>query len=86
MGYYFWECHRISNPALDVTYPGHEGVGLVPGLLVQLVALEALGALGDGGPVHLNLTTASVIRDLTLLHDLYSLLRKDHLSAARGGS
>ena len=53
---------------------------------MQLVALEALGALGDGGPVHLNLATASAMRDLSLLHDLYSLLRNDHLSAARGGS
>ena len=69
MGYDFWECHNISNPALDVTYPGPEGVCLVPGLLVQLITLEAPGALGDGGPVHLNLATASVMEDLTLLHD-----------------
>ena len=52
----------------DDSYPGHEVVGLVPRLLVQLVTLETLGALGDGGPVHLNLATASVMEDLTLLH------------------
>ena len=45
----------------DAAHPGHEVVGLVPRLLVQLVALETLGALGDSGPVHLNLATASAM-------------------------
>ena len=48
----------------DAAHPGHEVVGLVPRLLVQLVALETLGALGDGGPVHLNLATASAMDKL----------------------
>ena len=52
------------SPSHDnVAHPGHQGGGLVPGLLVQLVTLETLGALGDGGPVHLHLATASAIMD-----------------------
>ena len=48
------------SPSHDnVAHPGHQGGGLVPGLLVQLVTLETLGALGDGGPVHLHLATTS---------------------------
>ena len=45
----------------DDSHPGHEVVGLVPRLLVQLVTLETLGALGDGRPVHLHLATASAM-------------------------
>ena len=50
------------SPSHDnVAHPGHQGGGLVPGLLVQLVTLETLGALGDGGPVHLRLATTSAM-------------------------
>ena len=50
------------SPSHDnVAHPGHQGGGPVPGLLVQLVTLETLGALGDGGPVHLHLATASAM-------------------------
>ena len=49
----------------NVAHPGHQGGGLVPGLLVQLVTLEPLGALGDGGPVHLNLATTSAMDEET---------------------
>ena len=50
------------SPSHDnVAHPGHQGGGLVPSLLVQLVALETLGALGDGGPVHLHLATTSAM-------------------------
>ena len=57
------------SPSHDnVAHPGHQGGGLVPSLLVQLVALETLGALGDGGPVHLNLATASAMEEETQNH------------------
>ena len=77
------------SPSHDnVAHPGHQGGGLVPSLLVQLVTLEPLGALGDGGPVHIHLATASVIDGETQNHvSQYFLLRRDrHLRAARGGS
>ena len=54
----------------NVAHPGHQGGGLVPGLLVQLVTLETLGALGDSGPVHLHLATTSAIDGETQNHVL----------------
>lgn len=77
------------SPSHDnVAHPGHQGRGLVPGLLVQLVTLEPLGALGDGGPVYVDLATASA-KDGEIQNRVSKcfLLRRDrHLSAARGGS
>ena len=59
------------SPSHDnVAHPGHQGGGPVPGLLVQLVTLETLGALGDGGPVHLNLATASAM-DVEIQYNVF---------------
>lgn len=55
---YEWDVTSLGMSQDNDTHPGHEVVGPVPRLLVQLVALETLGALGDGGPVNLDLATA----------------------------